>query len=62
MYNLLFDFISNSLVGISSITDASQLTYATDLSVILTHVSLVLIFVVGVLFIRFLFGIVNRMF
>lgn len=62
MYNLLFDFISNSLVGISSITDVSQLTYATDLSVILTHVSLVLIFVVGVLFIRFLFGIVNRMF
>lgn len=59
MYNLFYDFIYSSLVNVPSIVDEAQKALATDLTVILTHTSLILLFVFFLFAIRFLFRLVR---
>ena len=57
MYQLIYDFIHNSLIGSVSIQD----TYISQLSVILTHTTIILLYVALVVFIINLFKLVSNL-
>ena len=56
MYELIYDFINNSLIGSVSISD----TYINQLSIILTHTTIILLYVALVVFIINLFRLVSN--
>ena len=56
MYELIYDFINNSLIGSVSISD----TYIGQLSIILTHTTIILLYVALVFFIINLFRLVSN--
>lgn len=56
MYQLIYDFINDALIGSSSVSDA----YISQLSIILTHTSIILLYVALVVFIINLFRLVSN--
>ena len=56
MYQLIYDFINDALIGTASVSDA----YIGQLSIILTHTSIILLYVALVLFIIALFKMVSN--
>lgn len=56
MYQLIYDFINDALIGSSLVNDA----YIAQLSIILTHTSIILLYVALVFFIINLFRLVSN--
>lgn len=61
MFDLIYNFILENLLT-TTITTESVLLANSQLALILTHASIVLIFVVFVLFIKFMFTMTARLF
>ena len=61
MFDIIYNFISEYLLK-TAITDASVLTANSQLCLILTHTSIVLLFILGILFVKWCFRIASGVF
>lgn len=61
MFDIIYNFINEQLLS-TSLTDTTILTANSQLCLILTHTSIVLLFILGILFIKWCFRIASGLF
>lgn len=61
MFDLIYNFIFDNLLSTAS-TDVAIVSANSQLALILAHVSIILIFICFVLFVRFMFSITSCLF